>query len=82
MSQWTSKAHDLRRAQAQALAEVLLDINPDELRPEPATVIIASPAGSEKKLRGIPVLADGIGSTIPGTDPLRALIAKQPPTPR
>ncbi len=38
----------------------------------------ATAAGDERKLRGIPCLAQGVGNTIHGTDPLRALLAKQP----
>lgn len=38
----------------------------------------ATAAGDERKLRGIPCLAPGVGNTIHGTDPLRALLAKQP----
>lgn len=38
----------------------------------------ATAAGDERKLRGIPCLAPGVGNTIQGTDPLRALMAKQP----
>lgn len=37
----------------------------------------ATAAGDERKLRGIPALAYGVGGTIPGTDPLRAYIAKE-----
>ncbi len=38
----------------------------------------ATAAGDEQRLRGIPCLAQGVGNTIAGTDPLRALLAKQP----
>ncbi len=38
----------------------------------------ATAAGDERRLRGIPCLAQGVGNTIHGTDPVRALLAKQP----
>lgn len=37
----------------------------------------ATAAGDSRKLRGIPALAHGVGSTCPGTDPLRAVIAAE-----
>ena len=43
----------------------------------PITNTTATAAGDSRKLRGIPALAHGVGSTIPGTDPLRALLAKE-----
>lgn len=67
MSLWTTKAHDLIAAQARALAEVLTDINPDEL--EDRHRYIATAAGDERRLRGIPCLARGIGGAIKGTRP-------------
>jgi hypothetical protein len=33
----------------------------------------ATPAGDERRLRGIPVQARGVGGTIPGTSPTTAL---------
>lgn len=37
----------------------------------------ATAAGDARKLRGIPALSKGVGSTCPGTDPLRAVLAKE-----
>lgn len=39
---------------------------------------ILSRLGDERQLRGVPVLAKGVGSHIHGTSPLAALMAKQP----
>ena len=79
MNTWNVKAHDLIRAQAQIVATILLDLHPDDPRTLQDAKHIASPAGSERALRGIPVVgAPGIGGTIAGTSPLQALIAKQP----
>lgn len=76
MSTWTAKAHELRRAQAQILADILLSIDPDQLHPD-QTKHIASPAGSERALRGIPVVgAPGVGGTIAGTNPLSACLTR------
>lgn len=78
MSTWTAKAHELRAAQARLLADILLTLDPNDPRTL-TTKHIASPAGSERALRGIPVVgAQGVGGTITGTNPLQALIAKQP----
>lgn len=75
MSLWTVKAHDLLAAQARVLAEALRDADPDEL--EDRHRYIATAAGDERRLRGIPALARGVGSAIPGTSPLQALLAKE-----
>ncbi len=37
----------------------------------------ATAAGDGRKLRGIPALAHGVSSTVPGTDPLKAILAKE-----
>lgn len=71
MSLWTSRAHELRAAQARILATIVQDLDPDSPELETyKTRHIASPAGDERKLRGIPVQAPGIGGTMPGTNPL------------
>ncbi len=36
-----------------------------------------SSEGDRQRMRAIPVIAEGVGGTIPGTEPLAALIAKQ-----
>lgn len=78
MSIWTAKVHELCAAQARQLAEILLDIDIDEGKLGESKLHIASPAGSEKKLRGIPVVgAKGVGGTIAGTNPLSALLSKE-----
>ncbi len=37
--------------------------------------------GDRQRMRAIPVIAEGVGGTIPGTHPLAALIAKDPRRP-
>lgn len=63
------KHHDLAVHQAKQLARVLREVNIDQ----PATANtrhIASPAGSELRLRGIPVVgAQGVGGTMRGCRP-------------
>lgn len=79
MSTWTARAHQLRAEQARILAQILLDLDPDDPRTLQDAKHIASPAGHEKKLRGIPVTGvKGVGGTVHGTQPLQALMAKQP----
>lgn len=71
------KHYDLVVAQAKQLAEILrvVDIETPDLD---TTRVIASPAGSERALRGIPVVgARGVGGTIMGTNPLAALISRE-----
>jgi hypothetical protein len=67
VSYWTSRAHELRAAQARALAEALLeaDARDDrERRPSRATA-----AGDWRKLRGLPAVGRGVSGAIPGTRP-------------
>lgn len=77
MNTWTARAHELRQAQAAVLANILLEINPDST--EDQHRYIPTAAGDHQRLRGIPALARGVGSTMPGTNPLAALIAKERP---
>ena len=47
--------------------------------PEPELVAPGSTGGDAKALRGIPAISKhGEGSAIPGTNPVAALMAKQP----
>lgn len=75
MSNWTTRAHELKAAQARQLADILLEL---DIETPAANITSSSPAGSEKKLRGIPVVgAKGVGGTIHGTNPLSALLTKE-----
>lgn len=75
---WDMNAYQLRVHQAEQVATILLELDPDDDRTLTDERPIASPAGSEQALRGIPVVgARGVGGTIPDTDPLRALLAKE-----
>lgn len=76
MNGWTVRAHELRAYQAGVVAELCREADGEQTLDEPRH--IASPAGSEQALRGIPVVgARGVGGTIRGTNPLAALIAKE-----
>lgn len=79
MTLWTTRAHDLLTAQAKILAAALQDLEPDDPRTLTDARNYGSPAGHEKKLRGIPVQGvRGITGTVAGTNPIAALMAKQP----
>jgi hypothetical protein len=56
------------------LAKILLETG--EAAP-PATVIQATLAGDSSRLRGLPAIARGVSGAIPGTQPERALLAKE-----
>lgn len=75
MNYWQAKAHELEATQAAIVAELYRTNDPDNPEPDEPT-IIASPAGSEQALRGIPVITKGIPGTQPGTNPLRALLSR------
>lgn len=66
MNTWTARAHHLRQAQADLLATILQDINPDQ---HPDRVYTTTLAGDERKLRGIPAIGRGVAGAIPGTRP-------------
>ena len=70
MSLWNVKAHELIAAQARQLAELARESD-DHLVLRSARG--ATPAGDEARLRGIPLQARGVGGTIRGTQPHRAL---------
>lgn len=68
MSIWTAKAHELLTAQADQLAEILRNVDPND----PALherVYSTTLAGDERKLRGIPAIGRGVTGAIPGTTP-------------
>lgn len=56
-------------------AEKLAELAREQDQPLPS--VSQTAAGDSRKLRGIPVMAPGVGSTIAGTDPLAALLAKE-----
>ena len=68
------------RAQLQAvederkLARILLETG--ETAP-PKTSAGATSGGDWQRMRGLPMIAKGVGGTAPGSDPLGALIAKE-----
>jgi hypothetical protein len=46
-----------------------------EIMEAPATVQRATLPGDMRRLRGIPIMAPGVGGTSPGTDPVSVLFA-------
>jgi hypothetical protein len=58
------------RAKVDRLVEPIAD-------DEPATAAGATARGDGRRLRGIPAVGRGSSSTMFGTDPLRALLAKE-----
>lgn len=70
------KAHDLRRHQAQVLAEVLLEVvdDPDHASEDLRKYIASN--GSDH-MRGIPAIGRNCAGAIPGTSPHGVLVAKE-----
>lgn len=67
MSTWTARAHELRAAQAQLLATIIREIDPDDpvlTERRYATTL----AGDERKLRGIPAIGRGVAGATSGAD--------------
>ena len=56
------------------LARILLEVG--EPAPDPK-LYRGTAAGDERRLRGLPAVARGTSGAIAGTDPLRALLAKE-----
>ena len=77
LSTWTAKAHLLRQEQAAILAEILLEIDPDDAEIVERGKYIASNGGDYKKLRGLPAIGRGVSGAVAGSDPVRALLAKE-----
>jgi hypothetical protein len=63
-----------RRADEQKLARILIETGEDA---PPETLARATLAGDGRRLRGIPAVSRGTSGAIAGTDPLRALLAKE-----
>lgn len=58
-------------AQRRQLERITADTTPDTKAHHVATA-----GGDAQRLRGIPCMAKGVGSTIPGTDPLREVMRR------
>jgi hypothetical protein len=65
--------HRIRR-ELQVEAAKIARILRDTASPEPERPSRGTAPGDERKLRGIPVQARGVGGTIPGSDPVSALL--------
>ena len=62
-----------RRLDAQKLTRILLEVGEAIPDVDPS----ATAPGDGRRLRGLPAVAKGSSGAVPGTDPLRALIAKE-----
>ena len=57
-------AHEIHEKNAQLIASIAREAEPSTpMRPS------ATPAGDERRLRGIPAIGRGVGGAIPGTRP-------------
>ena len=66
---------DQRAADARKLEKILLETGP--LDGPVQTAKMATLAGDNRRLRGLPIVGRGIAGTAPGTDPPRALLARE-----
>ncbi len=75
----TELASWLRQKSLDAEAERMIARAVVEAEPvNPATVTSATLAGDKRRLRGVPVVGGGTGGAIAGTNPVAALMRKQP----
>jgi hypothetical protein len=64
----------LQAEDTEKLDRIIREAGGDE---EPSSAAGATAAGDSRRLRGIPAVGRGCSSTIPGTDPVRALLARE-----
>lgn len=79
--EWKGEAHRVlpRFYQRNLQAAAVKRPAPTPAAPQPAPAVAEGLlVGREGELRGIPVIGRGVGGASDGSDPLRALIAKQP----
>ena len=74
-STWTVKAHNLRATQAAILVDVLMEIDPHD--PAVERRYVGSNDSDHARLRGLRAIGPGVSGAMHGTDPLRALLAKE-----
>jgi hypothetical protein len=60
---------------AERLTRILLEVGAGE--DEPPKVTGQTPVGDWERLRGLPAVGRGVSGAMRGTDPLRALLAKE-----
>jgi len=65
----------LRATQAANLVDVLMEIDPDD--PAVGKRYVGSNGGDHARLRGLPAIGPGVSGVMHGSDPLRALLAKE-----
>ena len=71
---WSVKAHELRVYQARVLADILVEMDPDDER---LKAWQSRGSSSPANLRGLPAIGRGVSGAVAGSDPLRALLAKE-----
>lgn len=70
--------HELEAQQAKILALVLLETGEPLPRGQRGKLIgFRSAEDDLRRLRALPAIAPGVSGAIPGTDPVRALLAKE-----
>jgi hypothetical protein len=62
---------ELERQQQKMLEDIARDVGVS------VQVLRATAAGDARRLRGIPCQSQGVGGTMPGTDPLQVLLDKE-----
>jgi hypothetical protein len=67
----------VRVEQAAILAEILLEIDPDDEKIVDRHKHIASNGGDSQKLRGLPAIGRGVQGALHGSNPVEALLAKE-----
>jgi hypothetical protein len=69
------RAAEQKLADAAALARILADV---DQAPADASPVNGAGGGDLRRMRGFPIVGvRGAGGTSPGTDPMRALLAKE-----
>lgn len=69
------RAHQQKVADARKLSRIIEETG-GETAPAKASAGATS-GGDWQRMRGFPIIGRGVGGTVPGTDPLAALIAKE-----
>ena len=59
--------------QARILARILLEVG----EPTPERLTSSAAGGDTSRLRGLPAIGRGVSGAVPGSDPLKALLAKE-----
>ena len=74
LPRYLDEAHERLEWQAK-LARILVEVG--EPAPAPRAFRGVTSGGDERRLRGLPAISRGTSGAVAGTDPLRALLAKE-----